>query len=109
MTAVSPAGCRDRRIVIQSLTETTTDGGEVTLTPTTAATVWAAIRPLSTHEAMVAKQSQSTITHKIIILYRPGITPQMQATYKGRTFRFESVTNVDEANRQLVITAKEVV
>ena len=102
------SGHRDRRIVIQSLTKTTTTGGEVTLTPATVATVWAAIQPLSGEEAMVAKQSQATTTHKIIILYRPDITPDMQATYDGRTFRFESVINLDEANRHLLIAATEV-
>ncbi len=109
MTIQSPAGCRDRRITIQSLTETTTDGGEVTLTPATFATVWAAIRPLTSHEAMVAKQSKATTTHKIIMLYMPGITPEMQATYNGRTFRFDGVVNLDEGNRQLLITATEVI
>ncbi len=103
------AGSRNRRIVIQSATETTTDGGEVTRSWSTFATVWAEIKPLSAREAMVAQQSQATTTHKIIILYRPGITPDMQALYNGRTFRFDSVINLDEANRQLVITAMEVV
>ncbi len=102
------AGRRSRRIVIQSLTETITDGGEVTETATTFATVWAEIKPLSAREDWIAKQSQATTTHKITILYMPDITNEMQATYEGRIFRFDSVQNLDEANRQLLITATEV-
>jgi SPP1 family predicted phage head-tail adaptor len=105
---MSGAGARDRRIVIQSLTPTTTDGGEVTETAVTVCTIWAQIAPLTAREAWVAQQSQATTTHKIKILYRPGITHEMQATYAGRTFRFDSVVNLDEANRHLLITATEV-
>lgn len=102
------AGRRSRRIVIQSLTQTITDSGEVTETATTCATVWAAIEPLSAREEWIAKQSQATTTHKITMLYRPGITHEMQAVYDGRVFRFDSVVNLDEANRHLMITATEV-
>ncbi len=102
------AGRRSRRIVIQSLTQATTAGGEVTETAATHAEVWAAIEPLSGREAWIAQQSQATTTHKITILYRPGITADMQALYDGRTFRFDSVVNLDEANRHLIIMATEV-
>ena len=102
------AGRRSRRIVIQSLAQTTTDGGEVSETASTFATVWAAIEPLSGREAWIAKQSQATTTHKITMLYMPGITPEMQAVYNSRTFKFDSVVNLDEANRHLMITATEV-
>lgn len=105
---MSGAGARDRRIVIQSLTEVTTDGGEVTETASTLCRVWAQIMPLSAREAWIANQSQATTSHKIKILYRPGITADMQAVYDGRTFRFDSVVNLDEANRHLLISATEV-
>ena len=102
------AGRRDRRIVIQSPTDTTTTGGEVTQTWATFATVWAEIMPLSSREAWIAQQSQATTTHKITMIYRAGITADMRATYNSRTFNFDSVVNLDEANRYLLITATEV-
>lgn len=103
------AGTRSRRIAIQSLTEVTTDAGEVTETATTLATVWAAIEPISGREEWLAKQSQATTTHKIVMLYRDDVTSDMQALYNGRTFRFDSVINLNEANRHLQIMATEVV
>ncbi len=109
MSAGVGSGARSRRIVIQSLTETITEGGEVTETAATFATVWAEILPLSGREAWIAQQSQATTTHKITMIYRPGITAKMQATYNGRTFMFDSVVNLDEANRFLMITATEVI
>lgn len=108
MTFGVKAGARDRRIVIQTLTETTTDGGEITEAATTFATVWAEIMPLSGRELWIAQQSQATTTHKITMIYRPGITPKMRAIYNGRTFNFDSVVNLDEANRYIMITATEV-
>ena len=102
------AGRRSRRLVIQSLADTITDGGEVTETASTVATVWVEILPLSAREDWIAKQSQATTTHKITMLYMPGITNKMQGVYNNRTFRFDSVMNLDEANRHLLITATEV-
>lgn len=102
------AGKRNKHITLQRLDKVTTDGGEVTETETTIAKVWAAIEPLSAREFWQAQQSQATTTHKITILYRPDITTRHQAVWNGRTFRFESVVNLDEANRELMITATEV-
>jgi len=102
------AGKRNKRITIQSLTETTTDGGEVTETASDVAEVWAAIEPLSARETWFARQSQATTTHKITMLYRPDVTSRMRATWDDRTFNFESVVNMDEANREMLITATEV-
>jgi len=102
------AGRRSRRITIQSLAKTTTDAGEVTEVAATLATVWAAIEPLNGSEQWLAKQSQAITTHKITMLYRDDVTSDMQALYNGRTFRFESVINIDEANRHLLIMATEV-
>jgi len=102
------AGKRNKHITLQSLTEAITDEGEVTETAATVAKVWASIEPLSSREAWFAQQSQATTSHKITILYRPGVTTRHQATWGGRTFRFDSVVNLDEANRELMITATEV-
>ena len=102
------AGRKNKLITIQSLTETTTEEGEVTETPTTYATTWAAIEPLSAREQWFAKQSQATTTHKITLWYMSGITSRMQATWESRTFKFESVTNPFENDRELVIEATEV-
>ena len=105
---MSGAGARDRRITIQSVTETITDGGEVTESWATECRIWAQIVPLTARENWVAQQSQATTSHKIKILYRPSITADMRATYDSRTFNFDSVVNLDEANRHLMITATEV-
>jgi len=101
-------GRRNKQITLQWMVQTRTEGGEVTETPLNVATVWAAVEPLKAREAWQAKQSQATTSHKITILYHPGITSRMRATWDGRVFNFESVVNVDEANRELLIMATEV-
>jgi len=102
------AGKKDKWITIQGATSITTDGGEVTETWTTFATVWGLIKPLASREAWQAKQSQATTTHTITIHYLSGVTSRMRATWGSRTFNFESVVNINEQNRELVITATEV-
>ena len=107
-TGVIGAGKRNKLITIQSLTQTTTDEGEVTETAATVAKVWAAIEPLSAREQRFALQSQATTTHRITIMYRDDVTSRMQETWESRTFKFESVVDSHENKREQIIMATEV-
>lgn len=102
------AGNRNKHITIQILTETVTDEGEVTETATTYARTWAAIEPLNSRETWQAQATQATTSHKITMLYMSGVTTRMQATWNGRTFKFDGVRNINEDNRELEIMATEV-
>jgi SPP1 family predicted phage head-tail adaptor len=103
----NPAGKRNKKVTLQSLTIATDENGETTETAATIATVWASIEPLNSREQYYANQVQSTTTHKITILYHPSVTTRTQAVWNGRTFNFDSVINLDEANRELLIMATE--
>lgn len=105
---VIAAGKRNKLVTLQSLTETITDEGEVTETATTIAKVWAAIEPLTARETWFAQQSQATTTHKLTIIYRDDVTSRCQALWNGKTYKFEGVKNIDEADRQMEIMATEV-
>lgn len=100
---------RTRRLVIRQATTTTEATGQVTQSWSTVATVWASIHPVKAEETWRDEQLRATVTHKITIAYRADVTPQMRGTYGGRTFRFISVVNRDEANVELEIMAAEVV
>lgn len=102
------AGKKNKLITIQQATQTVTDEGEATEAWTTFAEAWAAIEPLSSREQWYAKQSQATQSHRITMWHISDITTRMRCTWNSRTFNFDAMVNPEEANRELVIEATEV-
>jgi SPP1 family predicted phage head-tail adaptor len=104
------AGKLKHKIVIQRDVGTTlnADGGHVP-SWTTFLTTWAAVEPLTSREVVQGGQQIADATHRITLRYRTGIHSAMRATWQGRTFNFSGPPlNTEEANRELVILAKEV-
>lgn len=100
-------GSLRRKITIQSIATTPTVDGETTGTTTNVLTAWASIEPLSGQERLLGGAQQDLITHRIRMLYQPGITAKMQAKWDGRIFNFVSVIVSGELNRDLEILAVE--
>lgn len=73
------AGRLNRRITIQERIETQNDMGEVVWTWVDVCTVWAEIAAVGGREFFAAQQVQSSVTHNILIRYRPGIVAKMRA------------------------------
>ena len=73
--------------------------------------VWASITPATTRELerTVAGTAQSAASHIIRMRYHPQVTTQTQLVFNGRRFYVTGVSNVDERNIELVLTAQEVV
>lgn len=69
--------------------------------------VAASIEPISGGEAIVARQMQDTVTHKIVMRYRDGITAAMRVLFKGRVFNIREVRNFDERNWKLELRCEE--
>ena len=76
---------------------------------TDAATIWAAINPISGREFYAAEQSQSEVTHKIICRYRFGLRTDMRIKYGSKLFKIISIINWEERCESLLIMAKELV
>ena len=108
MPAAMKLGQLRRFITIQRLDQTPTSDGATADTLTTVCQCWASIEPLGGREAWVAREQQSTTSHRIRMHYQAGITPAMQALWDGRTFKFTSVNNLGELGRELEILATEV-
>ena len=90
-------------------------GGEVK-TWNTVATVMASITPMSGSEKMAAMAIQSTVSHTIMIRWKPifadpKLMATMRAVYKADSFtRYYNIhdsANVEERNRVIVLTASE--
>ena len=70
--------------------------------------LWAAIWPLKGEEAVVAMQTQATISHRLRIRYQAGILPGMRVKLGSRYFNIVAAPiNIDERNRELEILCQE--
>lgn len=100
------AGQLDKKIIIQTFSESNT-GGEVALTPSTHATVWASIQPLRGQERMNAAQVTPEVTHKITIRYLSTLTSRMRISWDSRFFGIVSIINPLERNERQELMCKE--
>ncbi len=72
-------------------------------------TTWAAIDPISGREFYAAEQSQSEVSHKVRLRYRPGITTAMRISFGSRRFKIISVIDWEERHESLLLMCKELV
>lgn len=73
------------------------------------AELWAAVSPLSGREFFESQKAQSSVSHRIMCRFLPGIKSTQEIRWKGRRFGINSVTNMDERDAWLEIMAVEVV
>ena len=69
--------------------------------------LWASIQPLAGRELERARTVVANATHKVTTRYRDGITPRKRIRHDNRTLNIEAVLDVDERNRELVLTCVE--
>ena len=88
-------------------------GGQVNpwTNPITVTTVKAAIEPLRGFEMFKAQQVQSTVTHRITMKYRRGISPDLRIRWMDRgierIFNILSALDIEERHEMLEIMAVE--
>lgn len=71
------------------------------------ATVWAEVQPLMGKAYMVAKQTQSALSHRVRIRYRDGVTPDMRVQFGTRHFIIDAVLCPDERKHELHLMCVE--
>jgi len=103
------AGDLRHRITLQQKTETRDSFGAVIETWNDVATLYASIEPLRGKEFFDAQQVNAEVTIRIRIRYRSGVTPNMRVLFGTRTFDIQSVINVDERNREMILMCREVI
>jgi len=104
------SGTLRHRIAIQGETSIPDGMGGFTTTwaaITGMASVPAAIWPLSAKESLDAMKLELTVTHKIRIRYRSGITAANRILFGSRTFNIISMINPDEKNKMIDFLAIE--
>lgn len=68
---------------------------------------WAYIEPLSGREYFDAMQTQTEISHRVIVRYRNDITPDMRIKYGDRILEIEAVIDIGNQHRFLEILCRE--
>lgn len=66
-----------------------------------------AITPLSGREREIALAIYPDSQFEIDMRYLPGITAALRVLYGTRIFEILGINNVDERNRELILTCKE--
>jgi SPP1 family predicted phage head-tail adaptor len=104
------AGKLDKRITLQSQTETADGGGGFTVVWTDEITVWASISSPGARdiERLQAMKQQSEISHKVIIRYREGVSTAWRVKFGTRYFNIAAITNPEEKNESLEMMCNEV-
>lgn len=92
------SGWLDRRITIQQRASGLDSFGQSSIAWTDYLSCWARIEPLSGHELVTAQAVNAEVTHKVTVLYRPGITAAMRAVYQGRYFNVQNVLDPETAH-----------
>lgn len=100
------AGALRHRITIQGRTADKNNYNELTDWQDVL-TTQAAINTLSGREFFAAEQTQSEVTHKITIRYKPGIKPSMRVQFGARNFDIMYVQNFEERNVELTLMCRE--
>lgn len=100
-------GDLNKRVTWQYKTRTPNGMGGFTETWVDAATVWAAIWPVSATEMAKAGSERMVVTHRIRIRFRRPFRADWRGKFGNRYFNIVGITNPAEANEYLDVMCKE--
>ncbi len=82
--------------------------GEQTKTWSIFAEVYAEAKPIRSTERFVSQRLQTEVNFQFRVRFLSGIEHDMRVVYNERIFDIDSVLNVEERNKELIILASEV-
>jgi len=97
----------NKRITLQYQTKIPDGMGGFSLSFVTAATIWAAVWPVSASEQVQAQATTLIISHRIRIRYRSVLKSSWRIKFGNRYFAIVSIINPNEANEFLDLMVKE--
>ena len=99
----------NRRITFQYPKKSKNSFGEDIITWTILATVCAAVEPTTGNERYLQQERVALTDCRFHIRYRLDITSDKQILYRNRVYDILSVISPDDANKELIIFAQEVI
>ena len=94
-------------ITIEEFTKKRQAGAGHTRSWSTFATARACIEPLRGRERLHAMQIEDSVSHKITIRWRSGVTAKMRIKFGTRIFNIRAAINLEERSRFIEIIADE--
>lgn len=103
------AGRLRKRVVVEVATDGIGDDGSPTVTWKTFKERSASVEPVETsgREYLQGASIEADITHTVGMRWFSGLTPKHRINYGGRILEIQSVTNVEERGRMLIVFCKE--
>lgn len=101
------AGRLNKRVILQTLSQSSDGGGGFTDSWADTATLWAGIEELTGSEGFEAQQTAATLSHRVTIRYRASVTPQQRIKYGTRILKINAVVNPGQLNERLELLCTE--
>jgi SPP1 family predicted phage head-tail adaptor len=101
-------GARSRRFVLEMPLESPDGFGGVIRSYRSGPQVWGAMEMLSGSERIRADRPEQSLTHKITLRYREGVTGAMRLTSGLRRFAIRAASDPDGSQRDLVCLVEEI-
>lgn len=90
-----PAGRLRERVTIQQESQANDSMGGGARGWADVATVWASVEPLRGMEQLQAMQLEISVSHKVIMRYRPGVTAKNRLLWGDIALNIREATNPD--------------
>jgi SPP1 family predicted phage head-tail adaptor len=103
-----PIGARSRRFVIELPLERPDGFGGVIRSYQPEPQVWGAMEMLSGDERVRADRPEQSLTHRITLRYREGVTGAMRLTSGLRRFAIKAASDPDGSRRNVVCLVEEI-
>ena len=97
----------NRRLVLEQPVESADGAGGVTRSYASVTTLWAAVRPAAARGDVVAAATGASVTHRIVLRTRAGLTTRHRLRDGSRIFRIVALRDPDGAGRFIEIAAEE--
>jgi SPP1 family predicted phage head-tail adaptor len=98
-----------RRVVLEREQRSADGGGGASVGWQVVATVWAAVKPLSGREKDRYQSLEASLSHRITLRYRAGVSPDMRLRMGARLFDIRAVFSPDERRQWLICLCREIV
>ena len=100
-------GALRHRVVLEAETRTPDGGGGAVLAWAPVTEVWAAVRPLTGGESVVAEAVAGRVTHLVTIRFRSDVEPAMRFRLGTRVLAIAAAFDLDERRRFLACHCRE--
>lgn len=94
MVDLLASGLRDKKIVIETPSESQGTDGSVTYTWATFATVWANVRPILSRDRFMSQAEHSTRVATFFVPFLSGLDEKMRISYDGLYWQIKAISEM---------------